>query len=299
MIIPLTIARVPISNAFTWYRNAWTLLKAQPLILFLATSWVLLSLMMLASFPFIGAVASSFLTPVLAFGMADICQKVRTNQPANPLHVFAGIFGANRKNLFTLGVFYATVALGCLLLTQLIDGGELMRMAMGVTNTSGIDASSIDPTLLAQELANDPVAFIKKYPIILALLTFQISNILISSLFTYAPMFIGWQNANPNQAVALSLISIGRNFLSIGLAGLITLLTLFGFTCIATILVHLLPAVGVFTAMLLALLNFTFIYAITYTSYYGILSTSLNNSVKASVAAAIEKDQHNDNLDNL
>ena len=283
MIIPLNITRVPMSNGFTWYRNAWRLIQAQPLILLLATGWAIMTLMMMASLPFIGAIASSFLTPMLAFGLADICQKIRVNAPVNPLQVFSGIFGKKRNRLFSLGVFYATVALGCLLLSQLIDGGRFMQMGLGVA-----EPINTDPELLAQDFSSNPIAFFSKHPTILALAVFQIVTITITSLFTYAPMFIGWQNTNASQAITLSLINIGRNILPILLAILLTVLTLFGFVAVTVVIAMAVPVLTYFISLFLMLLNFTFIYAISYTSYYDILSTSLNKSIQASVTAAMD-----------
>ncbi len=283
MIIPLSITRVPMANGFTWYKNAWQLIQAQPLILLLATGWAIMTLMMMASLPFIGAIASSFLTPMLAFGLADICQKIRTRTPVNPLQVFSGVFGKQRNRLFSLGVFYATVALGCLLLSQFIDGGRFMQMGLGVA-----EPINTDPELLAQDFASNPIAFFSKHPTILALALFQIVTLIITALFTYAPMFIGWQNTNASQAITLSLISIGRNILPILLATILTLLTLFGFIAATTVIAMALPVMTYFISLFLVLLNFTFLYAISYTSYYNILSTSLNKSIQASVTAAID-----------
>ena len=283
MIIPLSITRVPMANGFTWYKNAWQLIQSQPLILLLATAWAIMTLMMMASLPFIGAIASSFLTPMLAFGLADICQKIRTRIPVNPLQVFSGVFGKQRNRLFSLGVFYATVALGCLLLSQFIDGGRFMQMGLGVA-----EPINTDPELLAQDFASNPIAFFSKHPTILALALFQIVTLTITALFTYAPMFIGWQNTNASQAITLSLISIGRNILPILLAIILTLFTLFGFIAATTVIAMALPMMTYFISLFLVLLNFTFLYAISYTSYYNILSTSLNKSIQASVTAAID-----------
>ena len=283
MIIPLSITRVPMSKGFTWYKNAWQLIQAQPLVLLLATGWAIMTLMMMASLPFIGAIASSFLTPMLAFGLADICQKIRTQTTVNPLQVFSGVFGNKRNRLFSLGVFYATVALGCLLLSQFIDGGRFMQMGLGIAQPT-----NTNPELLAQEFASNPIEFFSKHPTILALVLFQITTIAITSLFTYAPMFIGWQNTNASQAITLSLISIGRNILPILLAITLTALTLFGFIAATTVIAMALPMMTYFISLFLVLLNFTFLYAISYTSYYNILSTSLNKSIQASVAAVMD-----------
>ena len=158
-----------------------------------------------------------------------------------------------------------------------------MQMGLGVA-----EPINTDPELLAQDFANNPLTFFSKHPTILALALFQIVTLTITSLFIYAPMFIGWQSTNATQAITLSLISIGRNILPILLAIILTALTLFAFIAVTTVIAMALPAMTYFISLFLVLLNFTFLYAISYTSYYNILSTSLNKSIQASVAAAMD-----------
>lgn len=293
MTIPLTIARVPMSNALVWYRNAWRLIQAQPLILILSVAWAFLSWMMITSFPFIGAIAGSFLIPFLAFGLANICQKIRINQTISPIQVFSAAFGPMRTRLFSLGAYYAAAVLGCILLTKFIDGGHFMQIALG------LDAPvSSDPIALAQEFSKSPNDFFKNHPTILATVAFLSGMLAIISVFVFAPMFVGWQNANASQAVGLSLISIVRNILSIGLAIILTVATLFGFLILATIATDLFPFAMFFISMFLVLFNITFLSAMAYTTYYGIMSVSLKNSVKASIGDILDLDENKNDSSN-
>lgn len=275
MTIQITIARMPMAAALTWYKNAWLLLKSQPLILLLATSWVLMSIMLATSLPIIGLTLSSLLTPILSFGMANVCSKIRTQETVNPLQVFAGLKSDKRNRLLTLGVFYATIALALLLLTQLIDDGSFMDIGLGL---SGSEA--INPTSFAQAFIQNPQAFFIEHPIVLAFLFFQIFTIVINALFTYAPLFTGWQNTQAHQAIFLSLYTIGKNIVPAIFTAILLGATSFGLIIALSLIANFIPNALFFGAiMFITLLSLTLFYAVNFTSYHDILTTSFNDSL--------------------
>ena len=116
MIVPLSIVRMPISHAFRWIKNAVTLVKAQPLIMLLASTWIIFAEMLLTGIlPGVGMVLFLLIAPALAFGMADVCQSIRIQDNTSPLAIFTPLFNNIRGRLLSLGLIYATVLFGLFL----------------------------------------------------------------------------------------------------------------------------------------------------------------------------------------
>ena len=119
IIVPLSISAVPMSRAFSWYKNALLLIKAQPLVMFLTSAWIVFAELFLAGvLPIVGTVMFLLISPAIAFGMADLCQKIRLQQPASPLSIFSPLLHSIRNRLLSLGLIFAVVLFALFILSQ-------------------------------------------------------------------------------------------------------------------------------------------------------------------------------------
>ena len=112
IIVSLNISAVPMTRALTWYKNALILIKAQPLVMFLTSAWIIFAQLFLSGvLPIVGTVIFLLISPAIAFGMADLCQKIRLQEPASPLSIFSPLIHNVRNRLLSLGLIFAVVLL--------------------------------------------------------------------------------------------------------------------------------------------------------------------------------------------
>jgi hypothetical protein len=115
---------VAAGNAFDWLRQGWALFAVSPGG-WIAITIVLLVLMLgLNIVPLVGALAANLLTPLLAAGLLESCQKAADGLAPEVGDLFAG-FKHNTGNLVTVGVFYMTAMLVVLLIVLALGGGSV------------------------------------------------------------------------------------------------------------------------------------------------------------------------------
>ena len=282
IVVPFTISRMPIGSAFKWFKNALLLLKAQIWIQFITVAWVLLTLILLMlalpDVPIFGIALAALVFPALSFGMADVNQKIRLQQPVNPLDVFSGLHPNHRTRLLAIGAFLAILLFASFTAMSQFDFSPLTRLSESMMNRT----DTIETAELLQKLEQarlDP-AFVRAA---ITVDLFVLLNLTLIALLAYAPLFVAWQNAQPIQAIGLSLLTVWRNILPlIVLIFLVLAVTIVVYIVLAVIMLTV-PLVAFWLALPIAFLFFAFLFALVFTSYHNIIVSSLEKSVKSSL----------------
>jgi hypothetical protein len=282
IVVPFTISRMPIGSAFKWFKNALLLLKAQIWIQFITVAWVLLTLILLMlalpDVPIFGIALAALVFPALSFGMADVNQKVRLQQPVNPLDVFSGLHPNHRTRLLAIGAFLAILLFASFTAMSQFDFSPLTRLSESMMNRT----DTIETAELLQKLEQarlDP-AFVRAA---ITVDLFVLLNLTLIALLAYAPLFVAWQNAQPIQAIGLSLLTVWRNILPlIVLIFLVLAVTIVVYIVLAVIMLTV-PLVAFWLALPISFLFFAFLFALVFTSYHSIIVSSLEKSVQSSL----------------
>ena len=282
IIVPFTISRMPIGSAFKWFKNALLLLKAQMWIQFITVAWVLLTLILLMlalpDVPIFGIALAALVFPALSFGMADVNQKVRLQQPVNPLDVFSGLHPNHRTRLLAIGAFLAILLFASFTAMSQFDFSPLTRLSESMMNRT--DTMETAELLQKLEQARLDPAFVRAA---ITVDLFVLLNLTLIALLAYAPLFVAWQNAQPIQAIGLSLLTVWRNILPlIVLIFLVLAVTIVVYIVLAIIMLTV-PLVAFWLAFPISFLFFAFLFALVFTSYHNIIVSSLEESVKSSL----------------
>lgn len=290
IIVPLSISAVPMSRAFSWYKNALLLIKAQPLVMFLTSAWIVFAELFLAGvLPIVGTVMFLLISPAIAFGMADLCQKIRLQQPASPLSIFSPLLHSIRNRLLSLGLIFAVVLFALFILSQTF----VEQTAMGDILNKIIALQKLDDLEQMRAQSREVFALIlQQKKLILAFGIMLAGSTLAQILLMYSPMYAVWQNAEAPQAVWLSVRTLFKNILPIALSIALLALTLGALSVLVSITGMFAPSMVMLFMMGAWILFNTLINALTYTSYYDIIRRSLTNSVQASVEQIINSEEH-------
>ena len=285
IISPLNISTLRISRAFTWYKNALLLIKAQPLVMFLTSAWIIFAQLFLSGvLPIIGTVIFLLISPAIAFGMADLCQKIRLQEIASPLSIFSPLFHSIRNRLLSLGLIFAVILFALFILGQtFVD-----QTAMSDILNKIIALQSLDDLEQMRVQSKEIFALaLQQKGLILAFGVMLAGSTLAQILLMYSPMYAVWQNAEAPQAVWLSVRTIFKNFLPIAFALILVMLTLGALSVLVSVLGMFMPSLTMFAIMGIWILFNALINAITYTSYYDIIRSSLTHSVQANIEQII------------
>lgn len=282
IVVPFIISRMPIGSAFKWFKNALLLLKAQMWIQFITVAWVLLTLILLMlalpDVPIFGIALAALVFPALSFGMADVNQKVRLQQPVNPLDVFSGLHPNHRTRLLAIGAFLAILLFASFTAMSQFDFSPLTRLSESMMNRT--DTMETAELLQKLEQARLDPAFVRAA---ITVDLFVLLNLTLIALLAYAPLFVAWQNAQPIQAIGLSLLTVWRNILPlIVLVFLVLAVTIVVYIVLALIMLTV-PLVAFWLAFPISFLFFAFLFALVFTSYHNIIVSSLEKSVKSSL----------------
>ncbi|GHA63913.1 hypothetical protein GCM10009007_00270 [Formosimonas limnophila] len=283
------IASMPIGSGFTWFKNGFLLLKAQPWSLFITAAWTILLSLLINSVPFIGLALSTVVMPALSFGMADVAQKIRLQQGVTPFDVFSGFHANHRTRLFALGAIIAIIPAAVALILQQVDTTpiakaiELFSNTQPATNLSEATTIASENRLKLENLYfNDP-AFYKAINS-LYLLTFTMMGLI--ALFVYSPLFLVWQNTSPLRAMLYSVITILKNILPLIVLGCLMLFAFFVISILLSILTAVAPLISTWL-ILPAICLFTALnYAVIFASYHNIIMASLKKAVNQNPMSA-------------
>jgi hypothetical protein len=247
----MQILSLPASTGATWLRDAWRLLKRQPL--GLSALVVLYTFVLLVPaaipFPYIGVALLGVLSPFATVGLMAAFREVAAARAPNPV-VFAHAMRdrAVRSVLLKLGLVHAALMILVIVFARLIIGAQAPVVEP--------DAATLEGMRLG-----DLVVFVILYAPVMVVMWF-------------APMLAGWHGLGVGKAMFGSVVACWRNKGPILVYGVLMTCVLVGVTLLASGLLgallsaQLLPLVAAPVALALA----TFVQASFYPMYRSIFA---------------------------
>ena len=132
-VTAMQIKTVPISRGLDWITEGFGLFRLNPLIWIVMLIIFLAIVMLLALIPFIGAIATLLLQPVLIGGMLLGCRSLEQGQELRIDHLFVG-FRQNTNALVMVGLISGAGYFLVGLVILLVVGGGLGLSALGGYN---------------------------------------------------------------------------------------------------------------------------------------------------------------------
>lgn len=200
----MQIQSLPASFGAAWLRDAWRLLRRQPLGLPAMVVMYLFMLLVPATIPFVGLAVSGVLSPFATLGLMTACRDVEGGRAPNP-GAFVQPFQepARRARLFRLG---------------LINAGLLLLVATGAS-------------LLAGEPGDQPSSLENLSVRELSLQLLFYSPVMVAMWF--APFLAGWHGLDAGKAMFGSFVACWRNMAPLLVFGLLTFAVLLGVSFLA------------------------------------------------------------------
>ncbi len=298
IILPLRISAVPMNHAIKWYKNALLLIQSQPMVMLLTSAWIIfIELFLSGLIPALGTVLFMLISPLLAFGMADLCQKIRLQEPASPFNVFSPFAHSIRTRLLSLGVLFGVILFGLFSIGQsFVDQttiNDILSKMVALQNLDNTDEMrSQSSAILQQVLHNKHVLY--AFALMLA------GSALAQILMMYAPLFAVWQDTEAPHALWISTRTVLINLLPIGATLALVALTVAALVGVIMLLGTLMPPAMMFVMMGAWIAFNALINGLIYTSYYDIIRHSMASSVQAGIEQIIEQEasQTNEALSN-
>ncbi|MFZ1891078.1 MAG: BPSS1780 family membrane protein [Formosimonas sp.] len=282
------IARLPIAQAFSWLDHGFRLLKAQPWTLLSSVSWILLVSILLAQINSIGFALAALIWPAMAFGMADVTQKIRLQHQVQPLDVFSGFNVNHRTRLLTLGVLLAILPAILSVAVQRPEFSEIWALYKDILSTNKPAENFAEfQSSLSQMQATLESTFLSKPKLLQFAAWFELllfANLALMLLAVYSPMFVVWQNTSAPRALLLSATTVLKNFLPIGLLLIIVSVGgLVGLTVVVAV-TQFIPLISIWALLAFAFMFSALVYCVIFASYHNIIMTSLPLNAKKPVA---------------
>lgn len=192
----MQIRLLPARTGWHWIRDAFALLVRQPIVLVAITFLSLLLMSLSVLVPFFGTIAPLVLAPALVVGLMRAIRTTDEGGTPLPSMLFAAFReddGRAWRALALLGAVNAAATMGALALAATIDGGVLLKLAIG--NIDDIEPAAVNETSLW-----------------LAAATFATAYAPIQMAMWYSPLFIAWHRITVGKALFFSLWAVGRNW---------------------------------------------------------------------------------------
>lgn len=197
-----TMVVVPTQHGLQWLQRGWLLFRRSPFmwITMLFSYWLLMGVVGLV--PYAGSVAAVVLIPVFSVSFMQMCRDLEARQALEIGHLFAG-FRSNLPVLLVLGGVYLAATASLLALTQVADGGHLMRWMMfgtSIPESAFRDGSLTGAALLGMAL----------YAPVLA-------------AFWFAPVLAAWNGMSATKALFYSFFATLANWRAFLVYGMVVL----------------------------------------------------------------------------
>jgi hypothetical protein len=173
----------------TWLKQGFKIFHQQPLAwtLILFIYWA--AMLMMAFIPLFGMVLPLLLSPGLALGFLEVAKAVDEKRPPSPPLLISAFRSAQTKSVILLGSWYLLEILAVMLVTFVIDGGQLIQWI-----TRGVMP------------AEDQMATVRFAAAVGLLLYFP-----VMMCFWFAPQLVVWQGFTPLKALFFSFFAVWRN----------------------------------------------------------------------------------------
>ena len=187
---------VPASRGFAWMQQGIRTFGKRPVALLGLFMIFLLAMSILAMIPWIGLVLALALLPAVTLGFMSATRTVAHGDFPMPT-VLLTAFRAGKEQLhgmLLLGGIYAMLFGASMALTQLIDGGQFIKLYLLGVSTSPEEI---------RQIAGDG-------SFQLATLVAAVSNVLIAMLFWHASALLHWHQVPAIKAMFFSLVACIR-----------------------------------------------------------------------------------------
>jgi hypothetical protein len=257
----MRIKTLPARTGTQWLRQAFVLLKKQPIRIAFAVVAFFTITVLTSYIPAIGPMVSLAMSPMLGLCLCSFFRAI-DNQQVPRLNDFIAPLQMQKPivlRLISIGVIHSVGCLFLLYLSSLVDGGIFMKMIRGAIQLN-------DPSL-------------KEPALMWGALTFTALLLPFQAALWYAPQFVGWHQLGIAQSLFYSFVAVWRNrgaFLNFAAAWIfLSLCTLIAYAILGSILVALIgksggPAAGLIQVPGSIFLS-TLIYGAFWYSYTDIL----------------------------
>jgi hypothetical protein len=250
----MRIKTLPANTGTQWLRQAFALLKKQPLRVATAVIIFFSITVLISGIAQVGPLISLALSPILGLCLCSFFRVIDNNQAPTLKDFFAPwrMPSSVVVQLLVVGVIHA---LGCLLLlylTSLVDGGIFMKMIRGTIKL------------------NDPA--LKEPALMWGALSFTVLLVPFQAALWYAPQFIGWHQLGIAQSLFYSFVAVWRNrgaFFNFAAAWIfLSFCTLIAYTVLGSILVALVGKPGAAMAGLIQVPGSIFLSTMAYGAFW-------------------------------
>ena len=200
---------VPARTGAAWVRSGLKTFWQQPLAFISLFFLLMAAISMVSVLPLIGSVIAPVLLPFMTLGLM-VATSVAYNDNADGLGhtgqlgdaqrptgsaMFVAVFGAMRaewRSLVVLGVISAIYFVFAVMVTALVDGGQLMR------------AYLLDDAITPEVMASSDFQ--------LARVLLMCLNLPLSLAMWHAPALVHWHRVEPVKSIFFSIVALFRNF---------------------------------------------------------------------------------------
>jgi len=200
---------VPARTGAAWVRSGLKTFWRQPLAFISLFFLLMAAISMVSVLPLIGSVIAPVLLPFMTLGLM-VATSVAYNDNADGLGhtgqlgdaqrptgsaMFVAVFGAMRaewRSLVVLGVISAIYFVFAVMVTALVDGGQLMR------------AYLLDDAITPEVMASSDFQ--------LARVLLMCLNLPLSLAMWHAPALVHWHRVEPVKSIFFSIVALFRNF---------------------------------------------------------------------------------------
>ena len=201
-------AALPAIAGLNWVKDGWVLFKRQPLAFFSVALFISLILVLAIQTPPVGPIIFVVLMPATTFMIMSGCRQAAANRRILPLMWFQAFEPPKvLKRLISLGALYLALCMMSGLVSFIPFGAELAD-ALQTASTAG----DFEPLITSAQL---PLSI------------FAVLYMLVTMLFWYAPMLVGWHGVPMLQALFFSLVACWRNKLSMLVYGFVWIVIFF------------------------------------------------------------------------
>ncbi len=189
----MKIKILPAQHGRRWLRQAFELIKKQPIRVAMAVLTFVVITVLVSRVPTIGPFIALAVSPILGLCLCSFFRMI-DNKQTPQLRDFFAPFSLGNPIVMRLVLIGLINSLGFALLiylTTLVDGGLLMKVLQGGINLN-------DPRL------KDPSLTWGIFLFTALIIPFQ-------AALWYAPQFVGWHNLGITQSFFYSLIAVWRN----------------------------------------------------------------------------------------
>ncbi len=123
--------RIPVSAGIDWIRQGFALFRQQPSELSMLFLLYMLLMFSLSLIPMIGQLLPLLLVPTFSMAFMQACVEIEAGRKARPHLLLTAFRSPALGTLLRLGSLYLLAAIGCVLASSLIDGGNFWKLMSG------------------------------------------------------------------------------------------------------------------------------------------------------------------------